>query len=254
MEKDYNEILCQAIDTIVTHRLKEVVYDKTIICEIVNDTDKDIGHYIVTDGTIKFDAYSESTRYKNKDQVYVIIPQGDFSQQKIILSKYTVDNKNNPITYVAPLGSVVAMTDNLISNSINEGILANGETTTKLIWSSNLREDPNSTLDIQNNGIYTTLGLRADFKCLLSDKFIREGNYGLRLDLFSDSTTDSSEEYLVSSVYLDTIDMFGDPYSFTAPFQQEKKFDISSLSTIWGMNLYLYQKRISNIMMNQLMN
>lgn len=244
MGKDYNEIMCQAVDTLITHRLKDITYDKTIICEIIDDSDKEKGHYIVSDGTIKFDAYSESNKYRKSNQVYVIIPQGDYSQQKVILSKYTASNANEPMVYISPLGTMVTMTDNLISNaSIDSSILANDNTTTKLIWQSNLKEDPYSTLDIQNNSIYTSLGIKAKFKCQLNNQALREGNYGLRLDLFSDSTADNEEEYIVTSIYLDTDDMFGDPYNFITYFEQEKMFDISNLNSIWGMNLYLYQNK-----------
>lgn len=67
MEKDYNEILCEAIDVIVKNRLSAVSFDKSIICTIVDDNEKTKGHYIVTDGTIKFDAYTESEKYKVND-------------------------------------------------------------------------------------------------------------------------------------------------------------------------------------------
>jgi hypothetical protein len=39
------------------------------------------------------------------------------------------------MVYISPLGTMVTMTDNLISNaSIDSSILANDNTTTKLIW------------------------------------------------------------------------------------------------------------------------
>jgi hypothetical protein len=70
------------------------------------------------------------------------------------------------MVYIPPLGTMVTMTDNLISNTgVDSSILANGNITTKLIWQSNLKEDSYSTLDIQNNSIYTSLGIKAKFKC-----------------------------------------------------------------------------------------
>lgn len=240
MEKDYNEILCEAIDVIVKNRLSAVSFDKSIVCTIVDDSEKTKGHYIVTDGTIKFDAYTESEKYKINDQVYVTIPQGDYSQQKIIVSKYTADNSAEPITYVSPLETMVTMTDSLASN-VKESILANGEITSKLIWQYNLRESGKS--EVLNNKIYTTLGMRAKFKCLLEDKDVRQGHYGLQLDLVSESS-ENSRGWTVSTVFFDSAeDMFGNPYAFTTFFSQEKKVDISNVNSIIGMNLYLYQKK-----------
>ena len=71
---NYNEILCQAVDNIVTNRLKDISFDKTIVCDIIDDKDSANGRYVVTDGSIKFDAYSELTKYRNGTSVYVTIP------------------------------------------------------------------------------------------------------------------------------------------------------------------------------------
>lgn len=237
---NYNEILCQAVDNIVTNRLKDISFDKTIVCDIIDDKDSANGRYVVTDGSIKFDAYSELTKYRNGTSVYVTIPQGDYSNKKLIISKYTTDTENlSDDAYISPLETVVNMSDNLIKESIESSILANGSTLNQLLWRMNLQES-NTSIDIQNNSIYNTLGISAKFKSNFQNKDLRQGNYGLRLDLFTDS---SDEDYLVHSLYLDTADMFGDPYNFLVYFTQEKKFDISSLNTIWGMNLYLYQKQ-----------
>ena len=60
-ETNYNDILCQAIDTIVQQRISNLSFDQTIICTIVDDTDAKNGHYVVTDKSVRFDAYSENT-------------------------------------------------------------------------------------------------------------------------------------------------------------------------------------------------
>jgi hypothetical protein len=62
------------------------------------------------------------------------------------------------------------------------------------------------------------MGISAKFKSDFLDKDLRQGNYGLRLDLFSDPSEDNSEDYLVNSLYLDAADMFGDPYNFLVYF------------------------------------
>jgi hypothetical protein len=38
---NYNEIICTAIDTIVSSRLEDLKYDITKICRIEDDIDKD---------------------------------------------------------------------------------------------------------------------------------------------------------------------------------------------------------------------
>ena len=74
-----NNIVIQAIDTIVQQRISSLDYDKTIICKIVDSSDSINGHYMVNDGSITFDAYCESSDYVVDESVYVTIPKGDFT-------------------------------------------------------------------------------------------------------------------------------------------------------------------------------
>lgn len=84
---EYNEILCQAIDTIVKERLAQIKFDETISCVIVDNTERKKGKYRVQYGSITFDAYGENTTYDINTTVYVLIPKGDYSQKKIIICK-----------------------------------------------------------------------------------------------------------------------------------------------------------------------
>ena len=57
---EFNNNILQAVDTIISQRLNEMKYDKTIVCEIVQK--KDNGEYIVFDNTTKFTAYAEKDK------------------------------------------------------------------------------------------------------------------------------------------------------------------------------------------------
>ena len=82
---DYGELFCAAVDTIVQERLTHVSYDRTILCTIVDDSERAQGLYTVTENdSTKFIAYSSDTSYRNGQNVYVQIPGGDWNQQKII--------------------------------------------------------------------------------------------------------------------------------------------------------------------------
>jgi hypothetical protein len=59
--------------------MKEYKFDETIICTVVDDTKASEGLYVVSDGTIKFDAYSESVDYEVDQAVRVNVPKGDYS-------------------------------------------------------------------------------------------------------------------------------------------------------------------------------
>ena len=254
---DYNDILCQAIDTIVSKKIENLDYDKTIICDIVDASDASNGHYIVNDGSISFDAYSEDTGYKTSESVYVTVPKGDFTQTKIIISKYTANNGTDPISYISPFDNTYLVSENLVSGKSvrNNSILANGrveeESGTaayyippgryRLIWEQNLTTSNNNILT--NNAMFDTLAVKAKFKCDLGSLYnMKSGHYGLIYELYSVLNQDADPiEYRISRFDFNTDNFFGNPYMFLSYIGQEHTFDISSLGNITKINVYLYQ-------------
>ena len=134
------ENLFQAVDIILEQRLQDINFDRTIICTIVDDNQKKNGCYVVTDGTIKFNAYVSDATYKKDDQVRVSVLGGDFSEKKFITGKYIGDEDSSPITYKSPLESIVPITGNLVTATQNSdkngvsGLRANSTTVSKILW------------------------------------------------------------------------------------------------------------------------
>lgn len=234
------EDIFQAIDIITSERLKQLSYDVTKKCTIVAVDDKTNGHYIVTDGSIKFDAYSDSTKYRVDDIVRVTIPNGDFTQTKYIEGKYVTSDAIKPITYVSPLESVLDVTNNILPDIVaseSYGLISNGSQLERPIWAAELKNA--AWADLQNNGIYNTLFIRADFQCLLADYDMRAGEYGIKADLYVRGL--NGDGYTIYSADLSNKDMFGNPYSFLIFSTQEKKFDITNIGTVDKIRVYLYQ-------------
>lgn len=252
-DKDYGNILCQAIDTIVTERLLGLEYDQTILCTVVDDTERDKGKYIVSNGSVKFDVVSEITTYRNNNNVYVLIPKGDWNETKTITGKK--DNKNQKESYVYrnPFDYLVNITQNIIKENISQGLVANNEDTQFItIWSQDVEGEKFSG--------YTRLGLQAQFRSWLNPFYvtiddeqgnkisessrITSGSYGLRLkitaqgDKTAEETLGEKDYYL----YLDSSNMNGNPYEFSTYFQQEQVFDISNFEHITGLELQFYQE------------
>ena len=239
------EQLFQSIDIILTQRLQDVHFDKTIICTIVDDSDKKNGCYIVSDGTIKFKAYVSDATYRKDDQVRVSVLNGDFSEKKFITGRYTGNEDTTPITYKSPLESIIPITNNLVTNTLNNnngvnGLKANGEVIQTELWHADLTSN-SEFRDLQSNGIYNTLTIKADFKTLLSKYDLVSGNYGLRLDLFIQPSFDNPTQRIRKYITLDSSEMMGNPYSFSIYSTQAKKVDIMSTGVISEMVLWLYQ-------------
>lgn len=239
------EQLFQSIDIILTQRLQDVNFDKTIICTIVDDSDKKNGCYVVSDGTIKFKAYVSDATYRVDDQVRVSVLNGDFSEKKFITGRYTGDENSTPITYKSPLESIIPITNNLVTETLNNnqgvnGLTANSNIIQKELWRADLTSNQEFR-DLQSNGIYNTLTIKADFKTLLSHYDLISGNYGLRLDLFIQPSFDNPTQRIRKYVTLDSSEMMGNPYSFSVYSTQAKKVDIVSTGVIAEMVLWLYQ-------------
>jgi hypothetical protein len=141
-----------------------LAYDKTVICTITDDSEKEIGKYTVTDGSMTFEAYSDNKDYKKDNQVLVTIPNGDWSQQKTILNKYITNN--DAITYHSPTEGIGNLTGNLVKRSIDVvGLAASG-----------MEKYPNSEVEIPmlypigsisgktyNTNMFTNLCVKAKF-------------------------------------------------------------------------------------------
>jgi hypothetical protein len=101
---NYGETFCDAIDIIVSEKLKELKFDVTKVCTIVNNIYKDLGRYTVQEENIKYEAYSANKDYAIGDVVLVTIPNGDYNMQKMIISKAADDNDlMTSVGYVSPL-------------------------------------------------------------------------------------------------------------------------------------------------------
>ena len=235
---DYIESLFQGVDMLIDKKLENLNYDTTIICTVTDNSDSKNGKYRVTDGSIAFTAYSDVSTYRSGEQVRVNVPQGDMTKKKFIIGKYLSDDNNSALTYVSPLNSVINITGNLFDLSGQWGILANGPNTAVELWEDKLNIKQYG--DLQANGIYNTLIIKAEFKTDLYNYNYINGTYGLRIELDVRPTPDSTAKY-TKIVELSSKEMFGNPYNFTIFAPQAKVFNVVSAGVIEKIKLYLYQ-------------
>ena len=241
------ESLLQAIDIIASKRAEENnAYDKTIICKVTDNSQAlTKGYYTVSNDTISFNAYSDNTSYKIGAYVRVSIPNGDYSQQKYIAGLYQY-NDGQAINYITPLDTFLDAATLVDQRSNSQapvngefGMAANGQLAEQAIWSMENWSDDSHYIKLQKNSIYDTIGIQADFKCLLGNYDIRSGSYGLRVDL-NVKLNDNSQA--IHSLFLDSSNFFGNPYNLQVYSTQTQVYDISKIDTISGLSLHLYQK------------
>ena len=229
MANNISENLFQAVDVILSSRLSELEYDKTLVCTIESADNAKKGEYRVTDGSSHFLAYSENTEYAVGAKVYVTVPNGDMGNQKIITGKYVATDEAEYFDYVSPLNNFIDITGNLIDVDISYSLLANDPDRKEIkLW--------------ERKGIslkqYERLGISAEFQTWLASRNAASGSYGLKLNLVA-KNEEGHDVY--TTLKLDADDMYGNPYNFSNYFKQEKLFDISHLFEITQIGLILYQ-------------
>lgn len=244
---NYEEIFCQATEILANNLINKVSYDKTILCTIINDSERELGKYRVSNGEADFDAYSIGPKYNKGNSVYVQIPGGDWNEQKFIVSK-KVDNENTPIAYKDPFDSFVDVTNNLIFGDLKvQSLKANGQIDEKLLWSYNIAENTevkNEEAILKNEGStfngYTRLGVSCAFSTWLSDFNTVSGNYGLKLEI---EIAKDDVSFDTKKCILDCSDMIGNPYNYGSFYSQKKLFDISDIKEIKSIKLIFFQDK-----------
>ena len=81
------EIICQTIDIIVNRAIEKAKFDRTILAQIIKKIEP--GKYRVKYMDGIFYAYSNN-EYLEGSNVYVLIPEGDFNKEKIIIGELPV--------------------------------------------------------------------------------------------------------------------------------------------------------------------
>ena len=226
MTQNYGEIFCQAVDDIIKARLNGLEYDITKVCTIVEDKDAKNNLYIVSDGTIKFEAYgSENSSYQYGDQVLVTIPGGDYDEQKTIINKIA-NNLTGTATYTDPLDTIIRGTEDVYVCGGPVGVCANGTELTEL---------KNSQINPEMPYGFTHIGLSAEFKTLLPNDVI-DGTYGIKLFIYKNNSNE------VIELTMSSADILGNPYNLKTFTKHTAAFKLpDGFNNIKRIDLYFYQ-------------
>lgn len=232
------EDLFNSIDTIVGQRLSALSFDTTVIATIVDDSKKAQGHYVVSDGNIKFDAYTNDTNYKVDDQVRVTVLNGDWSQKKFIAGKYVDDKANmEPIHYTSPLGTTMGVGSTPLGTRSYWDLTTNDR--------SLMQTDPvtihidadDTTLQVE--GIYNVITLSTEVKTNMGAiGSVASGNYGILVEFVMQPAQGTTVKRFFT---FDSSEMVGNPYAFVLDTHQEKKIVVPTIGHVIAINISAYQ-------------
>lgn len=246
MANKYSEELFGAVDAIVKKRLEELNKDSTILCKIEDNKEAEEGKYTVSNNALRFTAFSEKTDYAIGQNVWVLVPDGNYENTKLIMGKY-VSSDTTSFTWVSPLSSFIDVTDNLISqeeSATEYGLVANDDRQGKnyIAFNNGLNIIRTDLEKLQN---LNRIGIRAKFRTSFPDDQYAPpipvaGDYGIRIKIETDKPEKNDNYYLYP---LTSSEMFGNPYGYQEYSIQEAlyQFDPKTIGNVTAIYCEFYQ-------------
>lgn len=201
--------------------------DITIDGFIIDASRAKEGVYTVGSGYSQFTAYA-STIYKGNDDVYVLIPGGDYNKSKLIVGRRMTESGGayNVIDELEDMAFFHSSDSSLIGFSGKTlGIQANNNSVKEILI---------GTWEGSYAGV-SRLGLAPTFTSYLKPLGIINGNYGIRL-LITDNTG------AIERVEFDSSGYFGNPYNYIYSTRLTHVYELTTTKTIIKIEAYLYQK------------
>ena len=230
MSNIIEQSICEAVDILVDRAISKAGFDKTITAIVVECMDQVAGKYKVKYQDSFYYATSDnsSTTYSVNSEVYVLVPNGDFSKDKKILG--TV--KSLGVSYITTTEGDEAyeyIGNNVIAPHDIVELCSYKDTDIVTLYDADSTEEQLLNIDIQSAEEYlkqsTHLIVGGSFKTKLLKEQQNYGNYGLIFRLkFLD---DAYQEEIIRDYVVDVDNMIGQPYNLATFTRQIEEFEIN---------------------------
>lgn len=201
--------------------------DITIDGFIIDASRAKEGVYTVGSGYSQFTAYAFTT-YKENDDVYILIPGGDYNNTKFIIGRRMTESSG---AY-----NVTDELENMVFFHDSNSSLINFSGKSLSIQANNslIQEILIGTWEGSYAGV-SRLGLAPTFTSYLKPLGITNGSYGIRLFITDNTGT-------VEKVEFDSSEYFGNPYNYIYSTRLTRVYELTTTKTIIKIEAYLYQK------------
>lgn len=213
-----SEKLLTAMQIMAQKQVNGLSYDLTIQATIDSLVNLDTGEYKVKYNGNTFSAFSNDLTYEYKvgTNVYVKVPEGDFSNKKFIENK--VQDKTLSESEMQQLENSYATIIPDLSTCYSQnwygpyGIIAGatGKQGNCIIFNSDSYITSPSFLELANN--YEYIQISGEFLSLLNDDHLI-GNYGLELEFYAKDTNGNANTLVTYRLDLNAFN--GNPYHLT---------------------------------------
>lgn len=122
MATELQESILKAFDVLYSNRIKDLKLDETVEVKVIQKID-DIKYKVEYNGgiTVAYDSQRIGP-FSVDDSVYMLVPQGDYSQKKILLATKPIDDKMNNSEYALDnynfIGTNIIHMDKMLGSEI----------------------------------------------------------------------------------------------------------------------------------------
>lgn len=226
---DLQNALLESIGLIAQDSANAIPAVRSIKARVVGVKDAGLGIYDLEYGGNRIEGYSNnlSITYQANDIVYVFIPDGDFTQQKIILG--SVASRAASIERTESVSNYNIISDNLLYINYGEsGSIGLKSMLDKNDYTVTLTNSNFGTLLSNYLNTYKKVKFSAKVKTNIDKDHQTKGNYGLLLTLpFVTTKADGTLENTQVVFNMDVSNMQGNPYAYTQEQQIDIFFDVN---------------------------
>lgn len=249
---DLQGSLLQAIDYLVNNRIDKINKDVTITCTIKKCNNSLTQEYQVNYNGGFLNAYAqEGASYSENQEVFVLVPEGDFTKRKMIIGKASQVTEDENITFVSSLindynmigQNTVVDTKNVLPQGLHSYL------TSEYILLYQHGDEEHSILTFNENEFSNyikdaeALLIEASFMTRLprAHRLAKNGKYGIQFVL-AFKNQDRPEETKYVSYVLDSNNMTGNPFLYNSYTDQYAIFPIDAANYLYVDSIMIWSE------------
>ena len=249
---DLQGSLLQAIDYLVNNRIDKINKDTTITCTIKKCNNSLTQEYQVNYNGGFLNAYAqEGASYSDNQEVFVLVPEGDFSKKKLIIGKASKVEDDGNITFVSSLMNDYNMIGkNTLDDphkSLPQGLHSYLRQEYILLYQRGDEEHSLITFNEREFSNYVrdaeALLIEASFMTRLpkAHRLSKSGKYGIQFVL-AFKNQDRPEETKHVSYVLDSNSMTGNPFLYNSYTDQYGIFPIDAANYLYVDSIMIWSE------------
>lgn len=249
---DLQGSLLQAIDYLVNNRIDKINKDVTITCTIKKCNNSLTQEYQVNYNGGFLNAYAqEGVSYSENQEVFVLVPEGDFTKRKLIIGKASQVTEDENITFVSSLindYNMIGQNTIVDTNSVlPQGL--HSYLTNEYILLYQHGDEEHSILTFNENEFSNyvkdaeALLIEASFMTRLpkAHRLAKNGKYGIQFVL-AFKNQDKPEENKYVSYVLDSHNMTGNPFLYNSYTDQYAIFPIDAANYLYVDSIMIWSE------------